>query len=145
LDIINGLPYIKSRPPTDKEFDTLPHVVTTSDIDWDPSTLDNVINIDSEDWYPEDELCAPYGKHQFSETGTYMKNSVQKLHQLSKYNSNPIATQIIDDIIDSFIDLKFNYTVTTTKEPDYALFRSRFGYLSDKIIKKAFLTTTQYT
>jgi hypothetical protein len=34
IDIIGGLPYIKMRPYTDDEYDTLPHVILTSDIPW---------------------------------------------------------------------------------------------------------------
>ena len=42
LDIKNGLPYLKMRPPTDRELSNpdIPHIVLTSDVDWDPSVLD---------------------------------------------------------------------------------------------------------
>ena len=50
LDICNGLPYIKIRPYTSKEWDTLPHVILTSDVDWDPSVLDYQ-HTDKDDWY----------------------------------------------------------------------------------------------
>ena len=32
LDILQGLCYLKLRPPTDKEMDELPHVVLTWDV-----------------------------------------------------------------------------------------------------------------
>ena len=38
LDIIQGLTYLKIRPPTDFEFETYPHVFLTSDVDWDTTT-----------------------------------------------------------------------------------------------------------
>jgi hypothetical protein len=50
LDIINGLPYMKMRPNTDKEFEDLPHVFFTSGSDWNPKVLDNTLS-DQEDWY----------------------------------------------------------------------------------------------
>ena len=40
LDIINGLPYLKMVPPTDNEYDTLPHVILTSGETWNPCVLD---------------------------------------------------------------------------------------------------------
>ena len=40
LSIRHGLPYLKMRPYTDQEWNTLPHVVLTADVDWDPSVLD---------------------------------------------------------------------------------------------------------
>ena len=45
LDIRNGLPYLKMRPPTDRELSNpdIPHIVLTSDADWDPSVLDYTI------------------------------------------------------------------------------------------------------
>ena len=50
LDIINGLPYLKMSPHTDKEWGELPHVILTSGDIWDPSVLDNTLT-DQEDWY----------------------------------------------------------------------------------------------
>ena len=50
IDIINGLPYLRMRPNTQHEWDTLPHVALTSGEEWDPKVLDNVIS-NLEDWY----------------------------------------------------------------------------------------------
>ena len=44
LDIINGLPYLKMIPNTDKEFETLPHVIFTSGDLWNPRVLDHVLS-----------------------------------------------------------------------------------------------------
>ena len=44
LDIINGLPYLKMRPNTPAEWDTLPHIIMTEDKDWNPSVIDNVLS-----------------------------------------------------------------------------------------------------
>ena len=40
LAVRNGLPRLKLRPYTDKEWDDLPHVFLTSETQWDPSILD---------------------------------------------------------------------------------------------------------
>jgi hypothetical protein len=144
LDIINGVKYSKLRPPTDKELDTLPHVTITSDIDWDPLTLDNVIDTESSDWYPEEELCTTYGDHPFNKTVNYMQNVVNEFNQLSNSNYDSIDLQNTDDVVDNSIKFKYNNTVTAPKESYHELLRPRFGFLSDEIIKKTFLTTTQY-
>lgn len=36
----SGLPYMDLCPPTDEEFDTLPHIILTSDDTWNPTSLD---------------------------------------------------------------------------------------------------------
>ena len=41
LDIINGLPYMKMRPPSDQELRDLPHVIMTSGSRWNPAQLDS--------------------------------------------------------------------------------------------------------
>ena len=47
LDIKEGLAYLKLRPPTDRELETLNYVVMmTSDTEWDPSVLDSIISDD---------------------------------------------------------------------------------------------------
>jgi len=40
LAVRSGLTYLDIRPPTDEEFDTLPHIIFTSDDTWDPSVMD---------------------------------------------------------------------------------------------------------
>jgi hypothetical protein len=46
LDIIQGLAYIKIRPPTDDELTSLPHIIFTSDDDWYPTIIDNITTDD---------------------------------------------------------------------------------------------------
>jgi hypothetical protein len=44
--IQDGLPYVKMRPYTDEEWDTLPHVIVTSDATWDPAVLEDTLDDD---------------------------------------------------------------------------------------------------
>ena len=44
LSIKQGLPYLRMRPFTQSEYDTLPHVIMTSDKVWDPSIFDNDVD-----------------------------------------------------------------------------------------------------
>ena len=48
IAIKKGLPYIRMRPFTDKDWNTLPHITITSPKDWNPTSLDSTI---SEEWY----------------------------------------------------------------------------------------------
>ena len=50
LDIINGLPYMKMKPYTDAEWDSLPKTVITSPTEWKPTLLDNTLS-SQPDWY----------------------------------------------------------------------------------------------
>ena len=53
----NGLPYIKMRPPTKKELESLPRVPITSDKEWDPSVLDSKV---PDDWYKKTPKPSEY-------------------------------------------------------------------------------------
>jgi hypothetical protein len=50
LDVKSGLPYVKIRPYTNEEWDSLPHVVLTRDGNRNPSVLDHSLT-DNEQWY----------------------------------------------------------------------------------------------
>ncbi|CAJ1931596.1 unnamed protein product [Cylindrotheca closterium] len=63
LDISNGLPYLRMRPPTECELSNpnIPHVVLTYDTDWDPCVLDHLVD-DMEEWaksIPDHEWANP--------------------------------------------------------------------------------------
>lgn len=51
ISIVNGLPYINMKPPTDWELEHLPHVIMTEDAPWDPLILDNIIDDDNDAWF----------------------------------------------------------------------------------------------
>jgi hypothetical protein len=48
LSMINSLAYMKMRPFTKEEWDTLPHIHITSEAPWDPKVLDHIPPIE---WY----------------------------------------------------------------------------------------------
>jgi hypothetical protein len=71
LDIIGGLPYLKMRPYTDTEFDTLPHVVLTSDRPFRHSVFDCTLS-DKHDWYDNiTNWSEGMGSYPFHLDGTY--------------------------------------------------------------------------
>jgi hypothetical protein len=50
IDIIQGLPYIKMRAPSDEEYAKYPHVVLTADVPFRYSSMDCTLS-DKPDWY----------------------------------------------------------------------------------------------
>ncbi len=72
FDFHNGLCYLKMRPFTDAEYDSLPHVVLTSDCDWNPGCLDHTLS-DISGWHEnvnlimDSEMVTP-----FDEQGNYI-------------------------------------------------------------------------
>jgi hypothetical protein len=71
LSIVEGLPYMQLRAPTEDKFKNLPHVILTSDADWDPTILDNEVDIEDNNWIDDEDL-----EDAFQGTNTVM-NSVQ--------------------------------------------------------------------
>ena len=76
LDVINGLPYMKMAPHTDKEWDALPHIILTAGDQWDPRVLDHNLT-DRDDWYNTlKELDDGLIKTPFDEYGNYRKRHI---------------------------------------------------------------------
>jgi hypothetical protein len=69
----NGLAYLKCRPPTDAEVDSLPHLIMTADVDWDPTSNDNVIS-DLDKFYDQDIDEVHHGN--FDAHGNYLHRTV---------------------------------------------------------------------
>jgi hypothetical protein len=71
MEIVNGLPYIPIRPPTNTELETLPHEIMTSPDDWDPASLDDTIDSDNNAYSsPSDAPLVTIHKH-IDEYGDY--------------------------------------------------------------------------
>ena len=76
LNVRDGLPYLRMRPFTDREWDELPHVILTSDQDWDPSVLDHSFD-DDDDWFDSiSDLEADPTTNLFDEFGNYRKRVI---------------------------------------------------------------------
>jgi len=172
IDIRRGLPYIKMRPFTDDEFDTLPHVVWTGEDDWDPTSLDSIIS-DDPNWY-ETEPSLPLPDPMYDEYGEFrgrvlVNQREWQVHyfdaldkKLSPDDDDEFhdAIEQFDDDPDSVIDFivyranRARYVCdhetveaapkfVKTSEPDYGQLRPRLGWLSIDAIKKTFENTTQ--
>jgi hypothetical protein len=80
LDIVEGLPYLKVRPPTDRELATLEHCFFTSPTPWDPTVLD-CNQSDDPTWYDAQEEDHDLIKDSnFNEFG-FVKGRRVELHQ----------------------------------------------------------------
>ena len=116
LDIINGLPYMKMEPHTDKEWNDLPHIILTAGDQWDPRVLDHTLT-DRDDWYNTlKELDDGLIKTPFDEYGNYRNRHI------------PDAVQrlppILEDTVDDTSILELNQLDATTR------FRACFAQIS---------------
>ena len=172
INIKQGLPYLKLRPYTDHEWETLPHVIVTSDYDWDPSVADLDLQED-DNWYdslPDIENC-PHNEL-FDEFGNYRKVEEYSadvnfadvnLDAPSNYNdgelyffdaSESLAVNTrpqadldlnIDRCIYDANEHRFLHSerLVQKQDPDYESLRPYFAFLPVDRIKKTFERTTQ--
>jgi hypothetical protein len=77
LDINNGLAYLRCRPPTAHELETLPHIIMTADVDWNPSIFDNDID-DVELFHDIEDDIIHHGP--FDQYGEYRYRTVSIHH-----------------------------------------------------------------
>ena len=86
----NGLSYMDMRPPTDDEFENLPHITLTSDVVWDPATLDHEFD-SSNDFaasFPADNYVH---NPDFNDKGEYIANHLGQ-HVIEAADANDVAT-----------------------------------------------------
>ena len=142
LDIIQGLPYMKLRPPTDHELKNLPHVILTSDNDWDPSILDNKIDESNDTWFDaSDDNFDSYTQYPFDDTGNYKSREIS---ELKFFDTNEFNPQDYDDIVDDMIFRHVMNVNLKQNEPNYEALQPNFGWAPLDVIKNTFKNTTQY-
>ena len=166
LDIKSGLVRLNIRPYTDQEWDALPHVLMTSEIEWNPSSIDHNVT-DDEQWYDAiDDLETDPTVNLFDEYGNYRRRvEVQQVEVddtidqciVSAHQHENVAVEELqpqnaeiphhdepesDD--EDVLNVSNDPREISKKEPDYALLRPLFGWLSVDIIKSTFSATTQY-
>ena len=98
LNIVEGLPYMKMRQYTDREWKELPHVILTSDSPWDPSYLDDTI--ENEDaWFDAiSDLPSAVMDNPFDEVGDYRDVTVSMHFTADFYD--PLTVDNLNDVID---------------------------------------------
>jgi hypothetical protein len=113
LDVVNGLPHLKSRPFSDREWKEYPHVVMTSDNEWNPKVLENIISTKPNSYSsvkpPEHDVLT----NPFDITGEYTKS------------------QLEDPLVYSHLDISWVYVQHnsgTCMKKTYLLKRMRSGY-----------------
>ena len=99
MSIRNTLTYVYLRPPTDKEWEDLPHVILTSDMDQDPKGLDCEGQVDNQECFDAQSLFldSPTDKY-FNEIGDYRFRSNN--NQLFFFDAE---TYDVDQIAQTFI------------------------------------------
>ena len=92
LNFFSGLAYVRMRPYTDQEWDTLPHVILSSDLEWDPSVLDHVMD-DDENWFDALEDTPTFiGDDNFNEYGDYKHRHIAASTTTTKVNKHRVHT-----------------------------------------------------
>ena len=147
----NGLAYLKCRPPTDDEVDSLPHLIMTADVDWDPTTYDNVIS-DLHKFYDPDIDEVYHGN--FDDKGNYLHRTVathlvQPEPEFFDVHEFLPVDDLIDDIMDSLSptivqDIYQVHPVVRASPQDYNLLRPFFAWAPADTIQKTLAVTTQY-
>ena len=152
LNIRDGLPYLRMRPFTDREFDELPHVILTSDRDWDPSVLDHCFD-DDDAWYDAiSDLEEDPSANLFDEYGNYRKRVIVQETFFDAVDDMSGTTSYLEDVIDECVYktyetrhiVEVSERKVKPKEPDYKVLAPRFGWLPVDLIKRTFAVTTQY-
>jgi hypothetical protein len=147
INIIQGLPYVKIRPCTDEEWETLPHVIRTSDADWDPSVLDCTLD-ETDDWFESISDVPVVLDDHFDITGDY-RHSVQVQDAIV----TPVTVmpeQVIDAILSEpehmlyLVNVLSSHEVSNNAKHDFEALRPFFGWLPIDLVKKTFGVTTQY-
>jgi hypothetical protein len=103
LTFRNGLAYLKCRPPTDAEVDSLPHLIMTADVDCDPASYDIIIS-DLHKLYDQDIDKVLHGN--FDAHGNYLHRTVaihlvQPEPEFFDVHKFLAFDNIIEDIVDS--------------------------------------------
>jgi hypothetical protein len=138
LHVHQGLAYMDMQPPSDTEFDTLPHIVLTSDVDWDPSIISNEIDLVT-DWHDavQDLPSDPYVEPRFNSTGGYKHRHVANFDIFSSPDFVDRSTAI-GNILSS------NQHDMTRNSHNYEALRPCLGWVSADTVQKTIMATTQF-
>jgi hypothetical protein len=138
LDVKSGLPYVKMRPYTDKEWDSLPHVIQTEDGNWNPSVLDHSLT-DNEQWYDAvSDFPDAMDGSPFDGEGNY-----RNLHVFDLFITDSIFhnSPLIPDL--PWLYQAHEHQIIENQQ-DFAQLRPNFAWLPENVVKETFKNTTQY-
>ena len=173
IQFTDGLPYVKIRPYTDKEWDELPHVFLTDDQQWDPEVLDH--KLEDEEWM--DAVQEDTTDNKFDHVGDYIlreadmaymdpytsvnRVEVVQCHEMRYLPGSDIretikaAEEIRKSLIPHEPDEKSKNEddkrpgteadgrKVKLEDIDVAKYKSRFLWQPERIIRKTFENTTQ--
>jgi hypothetical protein len=97
LPFLNGLAYLKCRPPTDADVYSLPHLIMNADVDWYPTLYDNVI-LDLHTFYDQDIYDFPHGNYLTRAVATHLFSPEPEFFDVHEVLA---LDYIIDNIVDS--------------------------------------------
>jgi hypothetical protein len=136
-------------PPTDNEFETVPHVHLTSKLEWDPSALDHTLQ-DASEWC--DATITPPGilaDSRFDEFGRYHRRVLMNsLSHLNTYDVTSPDVRLDQCIFHAHVSNDTSIPSIAKgivkKDPDFASLHPLFGWMSYDIINKTFQHISLY-
>ena len=167
LAIRNGLAYMDMHPPSDKEFDSLPHVIFTSDVPWDPSSLDHewddslsnlpdlIPRPNFRDEDSDDDDDSPYDTWTLNTVRETYRDEVRRDVAETSDDGETVRTSNISTPKDSTTTPKSAEASLTTvpyytprsvlpKHPDYAALRPYFAWIPASRVRDTIESTTQW-
>ena len=150
LSIRSGLVCMDMHPPSDTEYDSMPHVALTSDADWDPGITNHELDVESwtDDMIEHDEVPSfnQYGDFLFDDQGYYRPATIVSQHYASLHgHHNSAARGDVFDVTTRIRNLYNSHNVTINpKSPDFALLRPFFAWAPIDTIKRTFDVTTRW-
>jgi hypothetical protein len=132
------------RPPSEAEYDSLPHVLLTADAVWDPSSTDD-------EFSPNDlALDAPFDLRALdfdprtTDTGDYTGNLSDDIDLLINQVRQELAIQpMLTTIPCLFQELGIQQHSVSLRKPNLELLRPNFGWVPTDRIKQTIKATTQ--
>ena len=147
LQIRGGLAYLDMHPPSDEEYDALPHVVFTADTDWNPTIVDN--EVDLEEWLDarieDDDIPGfnEYGDQKFDDQGFYRQVNASQLYSQNYFFDAEEST--VDNAVASIEhQYRVNNQEVTAKNPNFETLRPFFAWATVDAIKRTFDCTTRW-
>jgi hypothetical protein len=125
MELIDCLPYIKMRLPTDFELQPLPHAVLTADTECDPDIFDRSIADDDQQRFSQFNCVFEYYPHSFDKFRDFKHRHVYSRNQV--VNNDIIITHNRDGLLnDIAIRYVYGHHFTTVK-PNYDELRPFLG------------------
>ena len=155
LDIWNGLPYLRMVPPSDQEFEDLPHVILTPADAWDPCVLDNDFSQQEGCYSLLKDMDQGLISHPFDEFGNYLHREPLHVMHASVNLPQPRGRRQFEIMFHQSCHMNDQYLVydaetiasgriQKAQTPNYEELRPYFLHVPAEKVRHTFNNTTQF-